>query len=368
MDKTIQSAELVQYNANNRGKSVGDCVKRSISLAFDVPYFEVGKLLNEKMKRLRYSAWNIQPVFEPVIRDLGATNKQSAPNDHTTVEEFADTIADPSKSYLLLVGEKYPRTSHLVCVRNGKIWDSWNCKDWFVSRYYTVDDSVNLKELTDIKDHLKELFNDYIQPILLEEMRKQVKKYNMKVDSTFGISYKASYKGYAVNTQWDLEILIDDVVPKDRFYTLKITLPFEPTMTMEDAIKYIQTTGKTRMYDRMYAVAQEEKKLHEEYDMLKQIGKDSTYLSRMYATEQEERFIKSLPGWARALLRSIHISEPGKWLDSYSITINKLPTDDTHPDYDYFRLEGYDADEIREQLDRYAKYGEIVDIDYPKDY
>ena len=65
--KQVNSATLEKYNANNRGKSVDDCVKRGISLAFDLPYAEVGKILNAKMKELRKSAWNIQPVFEPVI-------------------------------------------------------------------------------------------------------------------------------------------------------------------------------------------------------------------------------------------------------------------------------------------------------------
>ena len=36
--KNVNSASLVRYNANNRGISTGDCVKRAISYAFNKSY------------------------------------------------------------------------------------------------------------------------------------------------------------------------------------------------------------------------------------------------------------------------------------------------------------------------------------------
>lgn len=43
----VNSATLVEYNANDRGKNAPDCVKRAISMAFSIPYSEVSKALRE---------------------------------------------------------------------------------------------------------------------------------------------------------------------------------------------------------------------------------------------------------------------------------------------------------------------------------
>lgn len=362
--KQVNSATLEKYNANNRGKSVGDCVKRGISLAFDLPYAEVGKILNAKMKELRKSAWNIQPVFEPVIRDLGCSNWKEG-HSGWTVEDFVDNTADPNKTYLLLVGKKYPSTSHLVCVRDGKVWDSWDCRDYEVTRYYIIADTVQHKEFTDIKEHLDELSRDYIYPILTEERIKQLTKYKL-VPGT--CTYSVYRKGdYGLKTVWSQEFVKDNVITKRRIYKFEIAFPFEPTTTVEEAIKFIQTTGKVRMYDRIYAIAAQEKNLREEYEMLAQLGKDKDKRD-MWMTSQELRFLNTLPGWARALVKYIRITEPGQYHDSYEVKIDKLPGDETHPDYNSYELIDYDAAGIRKQLDRYAKYGEIADIDYEHEW
>ena len=35
----------IKYNANPNGKYVGDCPKRAVSLAYNIPYKEAAKLL-----------------------------------------------------------------------------------------------------------------------------------------------------------------------------------------------------------------------------------------------------------------------------------------------------------------------------------
>ena len=42
----ITSADLIRYNANPRHTDTGDCTKRALSLAFDMPYSQVSKELN----------------------------------------------------------------------------------------------------------------------------------------------------------------------------------------------------------------------------------------------------------------------------------------------------------------------------------
>ena len=154
MKLSVNSATVEKYNANNRGKNVGDCVKRAMSLAFDTPYSEISKLLNAKMKELRKTKWNSLKVFVPVMEELGATGKTNMSGDPITLEEWVDQEADPNKTYILLVGKKPGWTDHLVCVRDGKIWDSWDSRGRYITTYWVVKDSVSHKEFTDIKDHL----------------------------------------------------------------------------------------------------------------------------------------------------------------------------------------------------------------------
>ena len=47
MKRYISSADYVNYNANSRGNNVGDCVKRALSMAFDMDYNQTSKELNE---------------------------------------------------------------------------------------------------------------------------------------------------------------------------------------------------------------------------------------------------------------------------------------------------------------------------------
>ena len=67
----IFSAELTKYNANNRGTSTQDCVKRALSFAFNIPYIKISQELNAKMKELRADSYKTSRVYEYVILDHG---------------------------------------------------------------------------------------------------------------------------------------------------------------------------------------------------------------------------------------------------------------------------------------------------------
>ena len=367
MKVSVKSATLEKYNANNRGKNVGDCVKRSMSLAFDLSYTEISKLLNAKMKELRKHAWNTKTVFETVAKELGGTSFIKNDDPTLTVEEFADNIADPNRVYLLLVGKKYGQTSHLVCIRNKTIWDSWDCREYIVTSVSTVGEHVRQKEFTDIKEHLIELQDDYAHPILFDEMEKFMHKRMMEGE----VTYSHSIKAYTINTKWVLKMEPDEIISKQRIYNFSISLPFEPTMTVEDAIKFIQTTGKTRMYDRMYAIYNEEKKLVEAAKIQQKMSENAEQKSKYFETfmtDQERRFYNSLPGWAKAIIYRLRVDRPGQYFNSYEIDINKLPGDNLHPGKEQFTLEGYTADEVKGKLDHYKRTYEIDGMDYYYDY
>lgn len=357
----IQAAELRYYNANNRGNYVGDCVKRSISLAFDITYNEVTKLLNAEMKRTRHDKWNIPSVFGPVIHELGGSDRvQVDSNNVMTVEQFADNIAQPGKSYVVLCGKHYPSSSHMVCIRDKEVWDSWDCLDWEVCSYYEAK-HADLKGVTSILDNLTDLCKEYATPVMIAELEKWMNNKDWEGSYSFTITKR----NYTVKYSFKLTLIAEGLLTKNRNYSFIINLVFEPTMTEEDAIEYINKIAKQRMYDRMYTIYGQEKKLIEEAEVRREAGIETeSYEDRHWLSGAEQRFMKSLPGWIKPLITYLSVQNPGMYSDSYRMTIVSLPSDTLHPSKTRIEFEGMDANEIKWQIDRYKKTYEAPFIDY----
>lgn len=360
---SISAAELKYYNANNRGKSVGDCVKRAISLAFDTSYSEVGKLLNSKMKELRKTKWNIVPVFSKVIEELGG-GQNIKEEENITLDEFVDTKADPNYIYVLLVGKRKGENSHMVAVRNNKIWDSWNSKDNIVNSYWKIDGS-NSKPIRDTdKNWMSDMAHNYAEPAVTNELLRYMNKKDWTYKSYEVNAYaKTSYK---IKVYCSITLEADLYVSKDRIYDFEVTLVIEPTWDEEEVIEFIQKFGKQKTYDRLWAIGEQEKKVKEEYAMIQELGGDQSNMEDMYLNTAERRFVSTLPGWVRPLIQYLWIQSPGEYSDSYSLRIGRLPGDTLHKGT--IRFEDYDADGIRYQLDRYKKTYEVGGVDYDKDW
>ena len=369
MIKHIKAAELKYYNANNRGKNVGDCVKRSMSLAFDISYSEMAKILNEKMHKMHRSKWNIPAVFKAVVADLGG-GEYIIPEEDMTLEEFTDNFANPNDIYLCLTGKQKGITSHAVTVRNGKIWDSWNSKNQHVTGYWHIDGS-NSKEIRDTdKNYMADMANNYADPVISKEIERYMFKKGWvwskyEVESSVTTSYR-------IKVYCTIVLEADDVMPKDREYHFDIALVIEPTWTEEEIIDFINKQGKQKAYDRMWAISKQEEKLAEAYAVAKESGVEDGTRNGLYDdwgfTKQEKKFISTLPGWVLPLIKYVSIEQPGQYHDSYQLRIKLLPGDDSHPDEHYARFEDYDANGIRTQLDRYKKNYELPGIDYYKDW
>ena len=56
--------KLVKYNANSKDNDTGDCVKRSLSLAYNIDYDQVKRELNKIRRDTGAPYWNIPKVFE----------------------------------------------------------------------------------------------------------------------------------------------------------------------------------------------------------------------------------------------------------------------------------------------------------------
>lgn len=176
------SAALKKYNANTRYTNTGDCVKRSLSLAYGMDYDDVSNELNRIKRQLHYSQYNVSPVFNTFIEDHGVIRKASGriystladlnlPDD-TTVKQFSELIKDGT--YVILCGESKSSSTHMVCVLNGDIWDSWDSSNYFVNKIYVIEESKSDEPekflAEDISYDLQEYIMNYLNSIQEKKM------------------------------------------------------------------------------------------------------------------------------------------------------------------------------------------------------
>lgn len=184
--KRVIDAALNYYNANTKYNSTGDCVKRSLSLAYGMDYDDVSKELNQIKRRLGYSVFNVSPVYNEfmvihglaargdsklfkVIQDFGY-NKE----DIVTVEDFSNKFNQGT--YIIVCGKTKQSNTHMVCILNGDIYDSWDCSKWSVNKIYVIEsksnsvtiDSLNIK---DIESEVETYLMDYLNSISEKKMQ-----------------------------------------------------------------------------------------------------------------------------------------------------------------------------------------------------
>lgn len=365
MRQRVTAAELEKYNANRSGKAVGDCVKRSLSLAFGLPYSEISKLLVARMKEMKKPWWNRRSVYGTVITDLGGTPLEKIPT-LITVGEFADE-SDPDIAYIVVCGKEYGTTSHAVCIRDKKIWDSWDCSEYIVT-YVSEVKSESTKQVTDIKNAIPGIVKS---GIVYNTLYGEAERYAGKKAWELQLDYECRIlNSYTIKTSWVATFFPDELIPKRRKYNFDIVLTIEPYMNEEQAVEFIKKTGKQRMYDRMWAIGEQEKKLFEQVETEAKLAASGSNLGvrQKYAmTNQEMKFLKTLPGWAQALALWVDIDRPEAYSDSYTVKMYKLPEDNVHPDENEVYFRAYNADQIRRMIKRYKEKLELPEIDYSRE-
>lgn len=356
LKKVINSSEVSgatykKYNANNRGNNAPDCVKRAIAMAFNKDYNEVSRLLINKAKELHKPYWNVLQVFEPVIYELGG-NKGQEPDTLYRVNEFIDEVVP--NSVCIMETSKHPnhygKGNHLTCSVNGVLYDSWDSSDQFVCQYYIVENVTH--EFTDIQDHLDELIAEG-EELATMLCQKYKEKYSFPGQATFlGGGHKNNYAFYFTLLYDDREGI------RERWH---IDCVFTPTMTLEAARKKMIETIKIRLYDRFYAINQKYKKKAEGDALFYESGYTDEDRAELWLDSREKKFFNSLPGWIRPFIVYLNIQDPGQWSDSYNMTILPIKGD---PDRSKVHFYGYQSAEVRDQIERYKKNFERVDIHY----
>lgn len=123
-----------EYNPNPALRNVGDCSVRAVAKALDIEWDKAYALIATKGFALSDMP-SSNSVWGAVLHDNGF-HREVVSNDCPdcyTLENFADD--HPNGIYVVCTG------THVACVVNGIIWDSWDSSREIVQFYWT-----NVKE------------------------------------------------------------------------------------------------------------------------------------------------------------------------------------------------------------------------------
>ena len=110
----------------------GDCIVRAITIALNLPYEVVFKSLCDLAKETGFFPNDDETYGLYLKRNGWIKNKpQRVDGGLKTLERFN------SEGITAIVNTR----SHLVCVSNGKIYDTWDCKFYCANSYYTKDNN-----------------------------------------------------------------------------------------------------------------------------------------------------------------------------------------------------------------------------------
>ena len=123
-----------EFNPNPKQKKIGDCTLRAYCAAFNISWEEAfdiaSKIAKENSSMIQYVSDKVlQEHFECTVDDK-YNKKVIKPKERVTVGEYATT--HPYGIYVLGM------RNHLVTLRNGEYWDSWDCGDKKIDTVYIV--------------------------------------------------------------------------------------------------------------------------------------------------------------------------------------------------------------------------------------
>ena len=319
-------------------------------MAFDISYNDISKELLSTAKRLNSSAWNVPPVFGDVIESHGGI-KKSVIGPRLNVSDFIDENCTSGTYLLLTSSTPTSRSHHIICVIDGKLYDSWDSSNEYVVSYYVVPE-ISTRNFTNITEEFESLMLYAID--CLEKCGNRYLETHGLEDATLSIGHETKVDGYS----FYISVLFNLDRPDIRLNTsFNIPYVFTPTTTLESAKEYVSKISKVRMYDRLHVVDQKVSQTSEGIQLYKASGyrvQDIKSIDSLCYDGQERRFYNSLPGWVKPFITYLYVSNPGQYFDSYRMTIRPIAGD---PNPDEVRFRGYTSKDILYELELYKSKG-----------
>jgi len=118
------------YNANPKGKFTCDCVLRAVCTALDEPYNHILRGMIDMSIETGYEYTDAKCI-DKYLQSKGWTKmRQPRKPDNTkyTGEEFCEIYKGTCVANI--------GGHHVVCIKNGKVHDTWNSTDGCIGNYW----------------------------------------------------------------------------------------------------------------------------------------------------------------------------------------------------------------------------------------
>lgn len=345
-------ASFHKYNANSRNRNTSDCVKRSLSLAYGLDYDDVGKELNIIKNHYGYDRWNIKPVFDKFIANHSFSGRRDARsaglNEDVTVAEFSELFSEGT--YLLLVGKAYGKFSHMVCIINGDIYDSWDCSNYIVNYIYEVNTTSSIDDSVDAGD-------------IQDDLQEVVSLFTDKITST-----KMPYARFSLNPikyvdrltlEQKVKVIIDkstmQKVPESwsDVYSNTFIIKLNPKLSIEDNLDRC----KSRLYVQVREWAYQIRKAFEDQINLSSMSVNSKFRGDKLA-------LLKLPQWCRPLITALQDRGSNEWSDRYYATMDAFAEDPRQSSDPVVSFYAESINELKQQLADYKNNFDRINYDY----
>lgn len=109
----------IEFNNNPVGRAVEDCTVRALSVALNISWDDAHMELSEASRQMG-DMMHSTSVLSALLRKNGFTRHaiSNVCPDCYTIEDFA--YDHPKGTFVVGTG------SHVVTIKDGNIWDSWN--------------------------------------------------------------------------------------------------------------------------------------------------------------------------------------------------------------------------------------------------
>lgn len=336
-------ADWVKYNANTRNKNVGDCVKRALSYAYGVDYDEISRQLNRMKGETSSDVFNDNRVWRNFVNKNGGSMVPDKDYKGITEAEFCEQY--PQGVYICLTGKEVGRSSHLVCIFNGDIIDSWNSSNYVVIEAWKIT-NVNLDvvsiEWEDVEDSLCNFIDAYIESV----NKKWIKWFELsRSNLVFRVDDLTKRMVFYLTTN---ELPEESVYSSICDYEKRIVIKLNPRMSVEKNIESLQTQLKGRVYNFIYPF---------EKDIKDSIAiADMQTDSMFFDTNYNKKKLLMLPEWSRKYIVDFYTPEDhyfGDQVDGgYFVRMRPLEIDNYDDDLEF---ESYSLKGLKEDMERYRR-------------
>ena len=134
-DKYPNTRTFHFYNHNPKHRATTDCVVRAVGVATGSGWDDTLMALTELSLKLKVMP-NNKECYDKYLQSLGWTkHRQPRKPDGKkyTGEEFCKMLERGHKPIVANIGGH-----HVVCIKDGKVWDTWNSTDGCIGNYWQL--------------------------------------------------------------------------------------------------------------------------------------------------------------------------------------------------------------------------------------